>query len=192
MEELKNKSKEKEFDGINGEFGFDELDDELNELEESKFVKNVQNDFNKLKKYNIYFFLNVNKENTFIFPIQTDYFNINELHVYELIKSVVKKINEQKITITINSIKYIVSLKDTEDEDNMDFYIKNYEIKPCKKKNFMPKTDCPSFSSSALLKNIEKENISFVSKNNLNIMLLEKFDSYEPSSKYEIDDEEEF
>ena len=56
MEELKNKSKEKEFDGINGEFGFDELDDELNELEESKFVKNVQNDFNKLKKYNIYFF----------------------------------------------------------------------------------------------------------------------------------------
>ena len=74
----------------------------------------------------------------------------------------------------------------------MDFYIKNYEIKPCKKKNFMPKTDCPSFSSSALLKNIEKENISFVSKNNLNIMLLEKFDSDEPSSKYEIDDEEEF
>jgi len=39
----------------------------------------------------------------------------------------------------------------------------------------MPKSDCPSYSSSSLLKNIEKENISFVSKLPLNIMVREKF-----------------
>jgi hypothetical protein len=39
----------------------------------------------------------------------------------------------------------------------------------------MPKNDCPSYSSYSLLKNIERENISFISKLPLNIMIREKY-----------------
>ena len=91
-----------------------------------------------------------------------------------MIKNIVKQINNKNIIINFNSKDYIVSLKDIEDDDD-DFYIKNYELKPCKKKNFMPKNDCPSYSSYSLLKNIEKENISFISKLPLNIMIREKY-----------------
>ena len=150
-----------------------EFNDELKELK----IENISGDENenKVKNYNIYFYLNLNKENSFIFPIKSDFFKINKQYIYELIKNIVKKINNENINIKYNSKDYIISLKDIEDDDDFDFYIKNYELKPCKKKNFMPKSDCPSYSSSSLLKNIEKENISFVSKLPLNIMIREKF-----------------
>jgi len=150
-----------------------EFNDELKELTN----ENISGDGNenKVKNYNIYFYLNLNKENSFIFPIKSDFFKINKQYIYELIKNIVKKINNENINIKYNSKDYIISLKDIEDDDDIDFYIKNYELKPCKKKNFMPKSDCPSYSSSSLLKNIEKENISFVSKLPLNIMVREKF-----------------
>lgn len=93
----------------------------------------------------------------------------------------------------MNSTNYIVSLKDTEDEEDNDFYAKNYEIKPCKKKNHMPKFDSPSFSPSSLLKNIQNENLSFVCKKALNIMLIEKFEENEEGNKYyESDEDEEY
>jgi len=150
-----------------------EFNDELKELK----IENISGDENenKVKNYNIYFYLNLNKENSFIFPIKSDFFKINKQYIYELIKNIVKKINNENINIKYNSKDYIISLKDIEDDDDIDFYIKNYELKPCKKKNFMPKSDCPSYSSYSLLKNIEKENISFVSKLPLNIMIREKF-----------------
>lgn len=129
--------------------------------------------FNEIKKIKIYFFLNI-KENIFILPIETDYFNLNNQCVDELIKNVVKKINDQKLIIKINSINYIISLQDIEDdEENSNFYINNYEIKPCKKKNHYPKNDSPNYSHTTLLKNIQTENISFISKNPLNILLRE-------------------
>jgi len=150
-----------------------EFNDELKELTN----ENISGDGNenKVKNYNIYFYLNLNKENSFIFPIKSDFFKINKQYIYELIKDIVKKINNENIIINYNSKDYIISLKDIEDDDDIDFYIKNYELKPCKKKNFMPKSDCPSYSSYSLLKNIEKENISFVSKLPLNIMIRENF-----------------
>ena len=196
MEELKNKSKENGKEEID-ENNISESDDEmvdLIEFDHSKFLKNEDKDNIILKRYNIYFFLNLSKDNTFIFPIESDIFNVNNQHVYELIKSAVKNINNKKIRITYNNINYIVSLKDIEEEENMDFYTKNYELRPCKKKNFMPKNDCPSYSSSSLLKNLENKNISFISKRNLNIMLLEKLETYEEKNnqKYNIDDEDEF
>lgn len=40
----------------------------------------------------------------------------------------------------------------------------------------MPKNDSPSYSSYSLLNNIENENISFILKNPLNIMLREKYE----------------
>jgi hypothetical protein len=187
MDELLSKLRENEQKEI-----YDETDD-LSEFDgdELNISNNNQNNFIQFKQYNVYCYFNINKDNSFIFPIKTDLFNINKQYIYELIKSVVKKINNEKIVITNNSTKYIISLKDVEDDENIDFYIKNYEIKPCKKKNFMPKDDSPSYSSYSLLNNIEKENISFILKNPLNIMLREKYEinEEENKSKYNIDDE---
>jgi len=146
-----------------------EFNEELKELKIENISGNENE--NKVKNFNIYFYLNLDKENSFIFPIKSEFFKINKQYTYELIKDIVKKINNENIIFKYNSKDYIISLKDIEDDDDFDFYIKNYELKPCKKKNFMPKSDCPSYSSSSLLKNIEKENISFVSKLPLNIMI---------------------
>ena len=150
-----------------------EFNDELKELTVSNISGNENE--NKIKNYNIYFYLSLDKENSFVFPIKSEFFKIDKQYAYELIKNIVKKINNENINIKYNSKIYIISLKDIEDDDDIDFYIKNYELRPCKKKNFMPKSDCPSYSSSSLLKNIEKENISFVSKLSLNIMIREKY-----------------
>jgi len=176
MEELKNKSKKKQIQQIMEESDYlSEFNDELKELTFSNISGNENENENKIKNYNIYFYLSLDKENSFVFPIKSEFFKIDKQYAYELIKNIVKKINNENINIKYNSKIYIISLKDIEDDDDIDFYIKNYELRPCKKKNFMPKSDCPSYSSSSLLKNIEKENISFVSKLSLNIMIREKY-----------------
>lgn len=169
MEELKKKSKGTYKINEENDYLY-QFNDELNKLT----IVNISENENKVKNYNIYFYLSLDKENSFIFPIKSEYFKINKQYTYELIKNIVKQINNKNIIINFNSKDYIVSLKDIEDDDD-DFYIKNYELKPCKKKNFMPKNDCPSYSSYSLLKNIEKENISFISKLPLNIMIREKY-----------------
>lgn len=187
MDELLYKLRENEQAEI-----YDEIDD-LSEFDddELRISNNNQNSFIQFKQYNVYCYFNINKEISFIFPIKTDLFYINKQYIYELIKNVVQKINNEKIVIAYNSTKYIISLKDVEDDENADFYAKNYEIKSCKKKNFMPKDDSPSFSSYSLLNTIENENISFVTKSPLNIMVREKceINGEENKSKYNIDDE---
>ena len=187
MDELLSKLRENDQEEI-----YDECDD-LSELfdAELSISNNNQNDFIQFKQYNVYCYFNINKDISFIFPIKTDLFYINKQYIYDLIKNVVKKINNEKIVITYNSTKCIISLKDIEEDENIDFYTKNYEIKPCKKKNFMPKYDSPSYSSYSLLNNIENENISFILKNPLNIMLREKYEINEDENKlkYNIDDE---
>ena len=55
------------------------------------YGKNIRNDFNKLKKYKIYFYLKLNKD-SFIFQVQSDFLNVSKQYVYELIKNIVKKI----------------------------------------------------------------------------------------------------
>lgn len=49
-----------------------EFNDKLKELK----IENISGDENenKVKNYNIYFYLNLNKENSFIFPIKSDFF----------------------------------------------------------------------------------------------------------------------
>ena len=197
FEKLKNKSKENNTQELSEELNFSELDYYDNMAEQTeKMVNENEKDSNASKKFKIYFYLNINKDNTFIIPIQTDFFKINKQYVYELIKYTVKKINNEKIKIKLNSIEYFVSLKDIENNENcgnddFDFYINNYEIKPCKKKNHIPKNDSPSYHSSSLLKNIENDNISFICKSPLNIMIREK-NVYEEkrSFNYESDDED--
>ena len=187
MDELLSKLREKEQAEI-----YDETDD-LSEFDDDELSisNNNQNSFIQFKQYNVFCYFNINKDISFIFPIKTDLFYINKQYIYELIKNVVKKINSQEIVITYNSAKCIISLKDVEEDENFDFYIKNYEIKPCKKKNFMPKDDSPSYSSYSLLNCIENENISFVLKNPMNIMIREKYEKNgeENKFKYNIDDE---
>ena len=63
-------------------------------------------------------------------------------------------------------------MKDIDDEEDIDFYIKNYVLKPFE---FWTKKDCSIYSSTDPLKTIEEENISFFSKNPLNVLLMKQF-----------------
>jgi len=161
---------------------YDELDEEFNCSEfDYHEKKQYYNSFNadytfiNFKSFKVYFYFEINKDCNFIFPIDSDKFNVEKHYIYELLKNIVKLINNKNIFINYNNNKYIISLKDCED-NNDDFYIKNYEIKPCKKSTFAPKFDLPSYDSHSLLANIVKERISFVSKNPLNIMLIQNYE----------------
>ena len=145
---------------------YDELDEEFdcNEIDfhvRKPYCKNSDCNFINFKSFKVYFYFEINKNCNFICPIESDKFNVEKQHIYELLKNIVKLINNKNIIISHNNIKYTISLKDC-DDNNDDFYIKNYEIKPCKKKNFEPKFDLPSYDSYSLLENIVKERISFV------------------------------
>jgi hypothetical protein len=96
MDELLNKLREKEQAEI-----YDEVDD-LSEFgdDELRISNNSQNSFIQFKQFNVYCYFNINKDISFIFPIKTDLFNINKQYIYELIKNVVKKVNNEKIVIT--------------------------------------------------------------------------------------------
>ena len=109
--------------------------------------------------------------------------NINEQYIYELIENLVKVINDKKFEIKYKSNNYILSLKDWETE-NIDFYINNYELRPCKKKNHFPNYDLPNYYAKSLLNNIEKEVICFIPKDPINILLIEKYDTIEQEKKY--------
>ena len=149
----------------------------LNNIENSNYLSNslINNYFNIYKRFKIYFSLSINNSE-FIFEIKSDFFNINEQYIYKLIKNIVKIINNKKFIVKNNSNNYIISLKDCEEEKEIDFYIKNYEIKQYNNKISLSKIDLPTYSSNSLLKIISDEKINFVSKSPLNIMLIETYD----------------
>ena len=151
-----------------------------------------KNNENKFVIFDIYFYFNLqNKE--FIFQIKSDLFNKNEQYIYELIKNIVKKINEKNIIINCNNTNYILSLKDYEnfeEDNNKNFYIKSYEIKQCNTKNHKPLSNIPNISPNSLIKNINSKNLSFISKTPLNIMIREIF-KLEKDYKYQIHYEED-
>ena len=152
-----------------------EDDDYLSDYEEENILSDKTYLFkenNKMKKFNVSFYFDLNKDKKFYIPIHTDYFDSDKYHIYDLIKYVVKKLNDSNIVIKNGNKNYTVSLKDIEDEDNIDFYINNYEIKPF---DFSINRDCSNYSSKALLKSIEEENIIFYVKNVLNIIFIEQF-----------------
>lgn len=117
--------------------------------------------------------------------------NIDIQYGYELIENIINKINNESFIINSNSKKYIISLKNCEHDNNKkNFYIKNYELRFCNKKNMKPKKDLPAFSLCTILKNISDQRISFISKYSLNIMLIEKFeDNINKKNILEEDDE---
>jgi hypothetical protein len=69
-------------------------------------------------------------------------------------------------------------LKDCDDENDIDFYINNYELRPCKKIKNIPNFDLPCYCPNSLLNNMVNEKISFSTKNPLNIILIENYDNY--------------
>ena len=185
MDELKNKSEDDDyFKELNEGNEFDEFEDEYDF--NIKNVNLVKNSENNCTQYNTYFYFKLNKNKEFIFPIQSDMFNKSKQYIFELIKNIIKKINEKNIVINYNNIDYIVSLKDAEDEDT-EFYEKNYELKPCKKKNFNTKNNYTIYSSNYLIEDVDNILINFIYKNSLNIMLIEKL---EENNKYQFDDDE--
>ena len=190
MEKLENRLKENEdiFQEINdGEFFSEEFEKELNII--TKDLEKNEKQETKFSKFDVFFYFTIKKKE-FVFQIKSDLFDLDKQYTYELIQNIVKKINEKKITINLDNIKYILSLKDieyNEGKNNKDFYIKNYEFKQCNKDNFVPIKDREAFSSKSLLKNIDSKKISFMAKNPLNIMLREKIETKleEGDNKYQ-------
>lgn len=142
-------------------------------------LNDYNNKYNYFRKFKIYFYLKIN-DNEFVFPIKTKIFNIKKHNGYDLIKNIIKKVNNNKIIININSIKYIVSLKDSENNTDTynNFYKENYELKQYNIKNLKPKESF-GYSPNILLKELVNEKICFVSKNPINIMLIEQYDNSE-------------
>ena len=140
-----------------------------NSIDDGNIKKNVI----VIKKFKVKFYFDFNKNKKITIPINTDSFNVNETYGYDLIKYIVKKINNSNFIIKDDkNIKYTISLKDIDEEENIDFYINNYEIKPFEswtKKNYT------NYCSTSLLKSINEGNIIFFSKNPLNIMLMKKY-----------------
>ena len=171
-------------------------DNNLSVLDNSEFeddedykknTSEIQNEItmSNYKKFKVFFYFEFDENYKYVFPIESDSFNIEKQCVNELIKNIVKIINNKRLIINYKSINYFVSLKDCEDND-LNFYVNNYELKPCKKKNNFPKNDFPNYSPTSLLKNIANEKISFISKNSLNIMLFENYEE-EMDNKYDND-----
>jgi len=128
---------------------------------------------NNMKKFKVYFYFCLNKNQEYILNIESDLLNIYNQYGYDLIRNIIKKINNESIVINNDSKKYSISLKDCENEDN-NFYINDFEIRKCKKKSLKPNKELPPFYSSSLLKNLIEDSVSLICKNNLNIMLIEK------------------
>ena len=164
LEEFKNKEETEE----EGEFA-DFLSDCEDQEEETNYLNR---EFNIKKKYNVYFNFELNRNKKYSMKVKTDYFDVDEFHAYDLIKYVVKKLNNSNIKIKNNNKNYSFSLKDVEDEENIDFYINNYEIKPF---DFWTNKNCSVLSPTDSLKLIKEENISFFSKNPLNVLLMKQF-----------------
>lgn len=176
MEELENKRKES-MEEKKEEISLDNFEDELCEMKKNFRIS--ENFEEKFIKFDVFFYFTIQKKE-FVFQIKSDLINVNKKYSYELIKNIVKKINEKNITINHNNTVYIISLKDCDissEENDMDFYKKNYELKPTNSNNFTPKEGVESYSTESLLNKIDSKKISFVAKNAFNIMLREKNES---------------
>ena len=174
----KNQNEIKEYDDLvknelnNSQDMSDEFDDFNN-----NYYKDDENYYDKeenvCEKINfiIYLYFNINNQE-FIFPIETLVYNDNQF-VYELIIDIIHKFNSEKKEITLNNKKYIINLKETDNEDtDKNFCQNNYVLKPAKK-NFKPKIDMPNYCIDTILKNLKNERICLFSINQQNILLQE-------------------
>ena len=131
-----------------------------------------------MKKFKVYFYFNLNNKQEYNFCIESDLLNINNQYGYDLIRNIIKKVNNESRVINNDSKNFIISLKDCENEDDT-FYINNFELRKCKKNTLKPNKELPPFSSNLLLNNILDDSISLICKNNIYIMLIEKYNDIE-------------
>lgn len=184
-----------------GKFVEEELEEENlyeefeSESEENNRInvlnKNINNMNKNVKKFILYFYFKLNENKEFIFPIESDFLNPDKQYGYELIENIINKINSKSIIINNNSKDYVISLKNSENNNSKDFYKNNYELRLCHKKSLKPKFDYPPLISDILLKDIVDEKISFICKNNLFIMMIEKYEEKEQNEEKKNGDESE-
>ena len=62
---------------------------------------NINYETNVIKKFNVCFYFDLNKDKKYSFNFNTDEFNADEYHIYNLIKFIVKKINDDEVSIYI-------------------------------------------------------------------------------------------
>jgi len=163
----------------------DNFSDEFNENDSTNLEIFNFSELNNMKKFNVYFYFNLNNKKEYNFFIESDLLDINNQYGYDLIKNIIKKINNECLAINKDSRSFILSLKDCENGDN-DFYINNFELRKSNKKTLKPNKDLPPFCPNLLLNNIVDDNISLICKNNINIMLFEKYNDVE-ETKYDDD-----
>ena len=164
---------------VNEDSDNDNYDDYLSDFEDEEENitiannKYLNNERNVIKKLNVYFHFYFKENKKYVFPISIENCYVADLHIYDLIIYIIKKINRSNFIIKENNIKYSISLRDVEGikEEIIDFYVNNYEIKPF---DFWTNKDCSIFSPTDSLKLIKEENISFFSKNSLNVLLIKQ------------------
>lgn len=96
-----------------------------------------------------------------------------------MVKNIVKKINNKKIVINLNSVNYIISLQECDEENNDDFYYQNYELKEFRKNDLKPEFESKEYFPNIPLKEIINKKIGFISKNPMNIMLIESYEDFD-------------
>ena len=103
IEEINNKENiEQVFDD---EDYFSDLDENYNS-DESQYINDSRTE---IKKFNIFFYFEFNKRKQFIIPISTESFNVNNIHVIDVIKYIIYKINNSNIIVKYNDDDYLKS-----------------------------------------------------------------------------------
>ena len=139
----------------------EEESDEENFGPESECESEIKN----ISKFRIYFFFKLNEKKEYIFPIESDTFDLDNQNVSDLIQNIIKKINDKKITINYNLKEFILLLNVSEKNIFID-----YELRPCDPITHAPNNDDEPYSAKNKLNVIDAQEISFVSKNPINII----------------------
>ena len=165
IEEMKNRASQ--IKEIDNDISTDDIDVDLEENENPKYsntiIKSFRNE-NAFSKFDVNFTFVFDKKE-FLFTLESDVFNLNLNTFKDLIKNVIHKINEKNIIFQHKKNKYILSIKDCEEEYNEKFYEDNYELRYYESKEYFK---CPF---DLLLSEKKDVKLYFVSKNGLNIMI---------------------
>ena len=75
----------------------DNYEFDYNKDNNNNITSNIEID--TFKKFKVYFYLEYDKDFKYVFPIESESFNIEKQYVYELIKNIVKIINNNNYII---------------------------------------------------------------------------------------------
>ena len=124
-----------------------------------------ESEIKNISKFRIYFFFKLNEKKEYIFPIESDTFDLDNQNVSDLIQNIIKKINDKKITINYNFKEFTLLLNVSE----KNIYI-DYELRPCDPLTHTPNNDDEPYSAKNKLNVIDAQEISFVSKTPINLI----------------------